>query len=151
MKINFVLRMIATVAISAFAFIYIYHSVTQSFAEEIKQSDELKKLRLQRIEVLRKGSDRSSNMYMEGKLTFKDSARFHRYLAEAEPEAAESIKEKVAILRNSILTASKQEKSAQARFDAGATSELDVLEAQADRLRLEIELIQFLSQPPQGG
>ncbi len=129
------------------AFTSILLAGNQSHAEDMAPSMEIKKLRLERVEIIRKGLNYASGFYSEGKGSMRNVGMWQRDLLEAELEATELASERVTILQNAVQGASKQEKIAQARYEEGAASEMDVLEAKAFRLRVEIQLKQALSLP----
>jgi outer membrane protein TolC len=82
-----------------------------------------------------------SRQYGAGTVDFNGMALGESQLAEAELELAKNKGERIAVCQKQIESCRDVEKICQKRFDAGSAGQVDVLEATAERLKAEIQLM----------
>ncbi len=103
-------------------------------------SSERSGLRQQRIETLQQAADIARRMFEQGLTTTGEVLRVNRLLLDAQLEAATSVNDRTKLLQEALQVAKRQEELATTQLQAGAAGPLVLLEAKAERLRVEIQL-----------
>ncbi len=101
----------------------------------------LSDLQQQRVATLQQAADLAQKMYEQGAATIGETFRVQRLLLDAQLEAATSTPQRVQLLQKALAVARQQEQLTSSRHSSGVAGPLEPLEAKAERLRLEIELV----------
>ena len=134
-------RILAVWIIVAAAVVQIQTSPERTLAAEAAAAPaDVAALRAERVVVLKEALQQANEYYRAGTSVFDDVRRCQLALAAAQMEAAATSAERIAVLKAAILYAREMEREMQGRLKAGVGRALDVSEAKACRLRLEIDL-----------
>ncbi len=102
---------------------------------------QLKSLMEERRDALQKAVNILNGYFQTGTVTLEVVVSAMTKSADAELELAKNKDERIAIYRKQVEFCRNVEKLCQARFDAGTVTEVDVLQAKAERLKVEIQLL----------
>jgi outer membrane protein TolC len=110
---------------------------------EAPAATQLAALRQQRIDTLQTASGVAREMYQNGTVLLQDVLRVDRLLLDARLEIASTDKDRAKVLADALKVAKQQEALTSQHHQAGAVTSLTVLEATADRLRVEAQLAEL--------
>jgi outer membrane PBP1 activator LpoA protein len=141
-------------SLSALVVLALFGSSAESAPVTIKptarDSDEVKKLLVQRRDVLVLGVKVKKEAYDAGRLTLDDLQQVSKQLLEAELELVMKAADRIAAHQRRFKLAYEVEEVVTARYKAGRESVGNLYQARADRLAAEIALRRAGGEPPAG-
>jgi outer membrane protein TolC len=106
-------------------------------------SSKIRELQAERVKLLERGMELVSMAYAKGSRDFAAVFELQLELLDAKLDAAASKEEQIAVLNSQLKVANQTHEMARQRFENGSVSQLDVIQAKAVALRIEIELLKL--------